>query len=117
MKKLVIIFVVSASTNMIVIILQGRDELMNDKMEKVVQELRKRFRGSIEFYDVPYTEQYKIEYCLIAGSALGICNYKEKRYKGNCIIIKHINCNRYTQSFLQIKQKGRSKILLPFLYL
>ena len=37
---------------------------MNDKMEKVVQELRKRFRGSIEFYDVPYTEQYKIEYCL-----------------------------------------------------
>lgn len=64
MKKLVIIFVVSASTDMIVIILQGRDELMNDKMEKVVQELRKRFRGSIEFYDVPYTEQYKIEYCL-----------------------------------------------------
>ena len=64
MKKLVIIFVVSASTDMIVIILQGRDELMNDKMEKVVQELRKRFRGSIEFYDIPYTEQYKIEYCL-----------------------------------------------------
>ena len=32
MKKLVTIFVVSASTNMIVIILQGRDELMNDKM-------------------------------------------------------------------------------------
>ena len=37
---------------------------MNDKMEKVVQELRKRFRGSIEFYDIPYAEQYKIEYCL-----------------------------------------------------
>ena len=37
---------------------------MNDKMKKVVQELRKRFRGSIEFYDVPCTEQYKIEYCL-----------------------------------------------------
>lgn len=37
---------------------------MNEKMEKVVQELRKRFRGSIEFYDIPYTEQYKIEYCL-----------------------------------------------------
>ena len=37
---------------------------MNDKIEKVVQELRKRFRGSIEFYDVPLTEQYKIEYCL-----------------------------------------------------
>ena len=37
---------------------------MNDKMKQVVQELRKRFRGSIEFYDVPYTEQYKIEYCL-----------------------------------------------------
>ena len=64
MKKLVIIFVVSANTNMIVIILQGRYKFMNDKMEKVVQELRKRFRGSIEFYDVPYTEQYKIEYCL-----------------------------------------------------
>lgn len=37
---------------------------MNDKMEKVVQELRKRFRGSIEFFDVPYIEKYKIEYCL-----------------------------------------------------
>lgn len=33
-------------------------------MQQVVQELRKRFRGSIEFYDVPCTEQYKIEYCL-----------------------------------------------------
>ena len=64
MKKLVIIFVVSASTDMIMIILQWRDKIMNEKMEKVVQELRKRFRGSIEFYDVPYTEQYKIEYCL-----------------------------------------------------
>ena len=64
MKKLVIIFVVSANTNMIVIILQGRYKFMNDKMKKVVQELRKRFRGSIEFYDIPYTEQYKIEYCV-----------------------------------------------------
>lgn len=64
MKKLVIIFVVSVSTNMIVIILQGKDEFMNDKMEKVVQELRKRFRGLIEFYDIPYIEKYKIEYCL-----------------------------------------------------
>ena len=64
MKKLVIIFVVSVSTNMIVIILQRKDEFMNDKMEKVVQELRKRFRGSIEFYDVPFIEKYKIEYCL-----------------------------------------------------
>ena len=64
MKKFVTIFVVSASTDMIVIILQGRYKFMNDKMKKVVQELRKRFRGSIEFYDVPYTEQYKIEYCL-----------------------------------------------------
>lgn len=64
MKKLVTIFVVFVSTDMIVIILQGRDKFMNDKMKKVVQELRKRFRGSIEFYDVPYTEQYKIEYCL-----------------------------------------------------
>lgn len=64
MKKLVIIFVVFVSTDMIVIILQGRDKIMVEKMEKVVQELRKRFRGSIEFYDVPYTEQYKIEYCL-----------------------------------------------------
>ena len=64
MKKIVTIFVVFVSTDMIVIILQGRDKIMNEKMEKVVQELRKRFRGSIEFYDVPYTEQYKIEYCL-----------------------------------------------------
>lgn len=32
MKKLVIIFAVSASTDMIVIILQGRDKIMNDKM-------------------------------------------------------------------------------------
>ena len=32
MKKLVIIFAVSASTNMIVIILQGRDKIMNEKM-------------------------------------------------------------------------------------
>ena len=64
MKRLAIIYVVFVSTNMIVIILQGRDKYMNDKMEKVVQELRKSFRGSIEFYDVPYTEQYKIEYCL-----------------------------------------------------
>ena len=64
MKKLVTIFVVFVSTDMIVIILQWRDKIMNEKMEKVVQELRKRFRGSIEFYDVPYTEQYKIEYCL-----------------------------------------------------
>ena len=64
MKKLVTIFVVFASTDMIVIILQGRYKFMNDKMKKVVQELRKRFRGSIEFYDIPYTEQYKIEYCL-----------------------------------------------------
>ena len=38
---------------------------MNDKMEKVVQELRKRFRGSIEFYNLPHTEQYKIEYCFL----------------------------------------------------
>ena len=37
---------------------------MNDKMKKVVQELRKRFKGSIEFYDVPFIEKYKIEYCL-----------------------------------------------------
>ena len=34
MKKLVTIFVVSASTDMIVIILQGRDELMNEKWKK-----------------------------------------------------------------------------------
>lgn len=37
---------------------------MNEKMEEVVQELRKKFKGSIKFYDVPYKEQYKIEYCL-----------------------------------------------------
>ena len=64
MKKLVTIFVVSASTDRIVMIVEGRDKIMDDKMKKVVQELRKRFRGSIEFYDIPYTEQYKIEYCL-----------------------------------------------------
>ena len=64
MKRLAIIYVVFVSTNMIVIILQGRDKYMNDKMEKVVQELRKRFRGSIEFYDIPFIENYKIEYCL-----------------------------------------------------
>lgn len=37
---------------------------MNNKMEQVVQELRKRFRGSIEFYDKPFIKKYKIEYCL-----------------------------------------------------
>ena len=37
---------------------------MNDKMKRVVQELRKVFKGSIEFYDIAYAEQYKIEYCL-----------------------------------------------------
>lgn len=76
---------------------------MYDKMEKVVQELRKRFRGSIEFYDVPYTEQYKIEYCLNDLYISKLLSYdfiKKKRYKRNWIIIKHINCNRYPQSFL-----------------
>lgn len=29
-----------------------------------MQELRKRFKGSIEFYDVPFIKKYKIEYCL-----------------------------------------------------
>ena len=66
MKRLALICVVFVSTNMIVIILQEREvnKNMNEKMEEVVQELRKKFRGSIEFYDVPYKEQYKIEYCL-----------------------------------------------------
>ena len=64
MKRFVDTFVVFVSTNIIVIFSQRSIKDMNDKMEKVVQELRKRFRGSIEFYDVPYTEQYKIEYCL-----------------------------------------------------
>ena len=64
MKRFADTFVVFASTNIIVIFSQRSIKDMNDKMEKVVQELRKRFRGSIEFYDVPYTEQYKIEYCL-----------------------------------------------------
>ena len=66
MKRLAIIYVVFVSTNMIVIILQEREvnKNMNEKMEEVVQELRKKFKGSIEFYDVPYKEQYKIEYCL-----------------------------------------------------
>ena len=64
MKRFADTFVVFVSTNIIVIFSQRSIKDMNDKMEKVVQELRKRFRGSIEFYDVPYTEQYKIEYCL-----------------------------------------------------
>ena len=29
-----------------------------------MHELRKSFKGSIEFYDVPCAKQYKIEYCL-----------------------------------------------------
>lgn len=37
---------------------------MNDKMEKVVQELRKRFKGSIEFYDDSVIQIYEIEYCI-----------------------------------------------------
>ena len=37
---------------------------MNTKMELVVQELRKSFKGSIQFYDISFTEHYKIEYCL-----------------------------------------------------
>lgn len=85
-----------------VIFLEGVVIIMNDKWKKVVQELRKRFRGSIEFYDVPYTEQYKIEYCLndlYISKLLSYDFYKEKRYKRNCITIKHINCNRYPQSF------------------
>ena len=64
MKRFADTFVVFVSTNIIVIFSQRSIKDMNDKMEKVVQELRKRFRGSIEFYDMPYTEQYKIEYCL-----------------------------------------------------
>ena len=64
MKKCVDTYVVFVSINIIVIFLQRCIKYMNDKMEKVVQELRKRFRGSIEFYALPYTEQYKIEYCL-----------------------------------------------------
>ena len=39
------IYVVFVSRNMIVIILEGRDKYMNDKMEKVVEEVGKRFRG------------------------------------------------------------------------
>ena len=64
MKRFADTFVVFVSINIIVIFSQRSIKDMNDKMKKVVQELRKRFRGSIEFYDVPYTEQYKIEYCL-----------------------------------------------------
>ena len=64
MKRFAGTSVVFVSTNIIVIFSQRSIKDMNEKMEKVVQELRKRFRGSIEFYDVPYTEQYKIEYCL-----------------------------------------------------
>ena len=64
MKKLVIIFAVSVNISMIVIILQRSIKFMNDKMKQVVKELRKVFKGSIEFYDIAYAEQYKIEYCL-----------------------------------------------------
>ena len=64
MKKFVATYVVFVSINIIVIFSQRSIKDMNEKMEKVVQELRKRFRGSIEFYDIPYTERYKIEYCL-----------------------------------------------------
>ena len=91
MKKLVIIFVVSASTNMIVIILQGRDKIMDEKMEKVVQELRKRFRGSIEFYDVPYTEQYKIEYCLNGLYIVKFLSYDFIKKKDTREIILSLN--------------------------
>ena len=91
MKKLVTIFVVSASTNMIVIILQGRYKFMNDKMEKVVQELRKRFRGSIEFYDVPYTEQYKIEYCLAGLYLAQFLSYDYIKEKDTKEIILTLN--------------------------
>ena len=48
-------------------------------MKQVVQELRKRFRGSIEFYDVPLTEQYKIEYCLNDLYISKLLSYKEKK--------------------------------------
>lgn len=87
MKKLVTIFAVSVSTNMIVIILQGRDKIMNDKMEKVVQELRKRFRGSIEFYDVPYAEQYKIEYCLNGLCITKLLPYDFIKKKDTSVIV------------------------------
>ena len=102
MKKLVIIFVVSASTNMIVLILQGRDELMNEKMEKVVQELRKRFRGSIEFYDVPYTEQYKIEYCVNDLYIVKFLSYNfiKKKDTREIVLALNILIATDTQSFL-----------------
>ena len=91
MKKLVTIFVVFVNTNMIVIILQGRDKFMNDKMEKVVQELRKRFRGSIEFYDVPYTEQYKIEYCLNGLYIVKFLSYNFIKKKDTREIVLSLN--------------------------
>lgn len=56
MKKLVIIFAVFVNISMIVIILQRSIKFMNDKMKQVVKELRKVFKGSIEFYDIAYAE-------------------------------------------------------------
>ena len=64
---------------------------MNDKMEKVMQELRKRFRGSIEFYDVSYTEQYRIEYCINGLYISKLLSYEKKKKKDTREIVLSLN--------------------------
>lgn len=64
---------------------------MNDKMEKVVQELRKRFKGLIEFYDVPFIEKYKIEYCLNGLYMVGYVPYDFIREKDTKEIVLSLN--------------------------
>lgn len=64
---------------------------MNTKMEQVVQELRKRFRGSIEFYDIPWTEQYKIEYCLIGLYLSKLLSYDYVKEKDTREIVLSLN--------------------------
>lgn len=64
---------------------------MNDKMEKVVQELRKRFRGSIEFYDVACSELYKIEYCLNGLYISKILSYDYVKEKDTREIVLSLN--------------------------
>lgn len=64
---------------------------MNTKMQQVVQELRKRFRGSIEFYDVPCTEQYKIEYCLNGLYISKLLSYDYVKQKDTREIVLSLN--------------------------
>ena len=91
MKKLVIIFAVSVNISMIVIILQRSIKFMNDKVKQVVQELRKVFKGSIEFYDIAYSEQYKIEYCLAGLYLAQFLSYDYIKEKDTKEIILKLN--------------------------